>query len=288
MSRCDDPWARWFAAERQRSGSEASAAYMQRELEVIRDRLLDKATLAGGEHVLDAGAGTGLLAVEACRRVGASGRVLALDQSQRVLAMMPPQTDASLGPIERVAGRVERLPLRAATVDVVVMRSVLMYLDDKAGAVCELRRVLRPGGRMVAFEPINRVSAAHMWRWELDLGPIAAEHGRVMAHLEATWKGRDAMMRFDERDLVTCCVGAGFRSVSLVYEYTYSRGVRAPALLSAWLRDRQTATMPSYEEAARAVLGTRADEHLRHFDRMIEEQPAAVCWANAWITARRE
>lgn len=47
-------------------------------------------------------------------------------------------------------------------------------------------------------------------------------------------------------------------------------------------------TMPSYEEAARAILGNGADEHLRRFDRVIEEQPAAVCWANAWITARRE
>jgi SAM-dependent methyltransferase len=42
-----------------------------------------------------------------------------------------------------------------AAVDVVTTRSVLIYVKDKAGALREFQRVLRPGGRISLYEPIN-------------------------------------------------------------------------------------------------------------------------------------
>ena len=42
------------------------------------------------------------------------------------------------------------------SIDAVMMRSVLIYISDRRAAATEIGRILRPRGRMVAYEPINR------------------------------------------------------------------------------------------------------------------------------------
>jgi len=61
--------------------------------------------------------------------------------------------------LQRVGDRASADQLDAiedASVDVVTARSVLIYLDDKQPAFTEMFRVLKPGGRISLFEPINR------------------------------------------------------------------------------------------------------------------------------------
>ena len=128
--------------------------------------------------------------------------------------------------------------------------------------------------------------AGRFWTWGLDLSRIQPNHDRVLCCLDTSWEDREAMMDFDERDLVDWFWEAGFQSVNLQYEYTRARGVRAPQLFSAWLRNRQTGTQLSYEEAAREVLGDDAEEHLRGFDEILSDQAAEVLFAHAWLTAR--
>src|SRR5207244_2830281 len=53
------------------------------------------------------------------------------------------------------AGADDLSPVGDESVDVVTTRSVLIYVDDKARAFGEFFRVLRPGGRVSLFEPIN-------------------------------------------------------------------------------------------------------------------------------------
>jgi arsenite methyltransferase len=59
-------------------------------------------------------------------------------------------------------------------------RSVLIYVADKAGAFREFHRVLRPGGRISLFEPINRYG---LDAWRFDMMPVRprveAGHGVV-------------------------------------------------------------------------------------------------------------
>src|SRR3954466_3004776 len=70
-----------------------------------------------------------------------------------------------------------------ASVDVITTRSVLIYVADKAGAFAAMRRVLRGGGRISPFEPINRLMfpepADRFWGYEI--GAVADLADKVKA-----------------------------------------------------------------------------------------------------------
>src|SRR5512145_2552037 len=110
--------------------------------------LLAPARLEPGLTVVDYGCGPGHLAVELARRVGPGGRVLALDLNAE-FRRRTAERAAAEGVAERVtvlAVTDDVLPLEAGSVDRVVCKNVLEYVDDPAHTLAEFRRVLRPGG----------------------------------------------------------------------------------------------------------------------------------------------
>ncbi len=93
----------------------------------------------------------------------------------------------------------------AASVDVVATRSVLIYVPDKAAAFAEFRRVLRPGGRLSIFAPINTLmqGCSSTSFFGYDLSPIAGIAAKMNAAFAAIQPpGADPMLDFDDRDLV--------------------------------------------------------------------------------------
>jgi SAM-dependent methyltransferase len=105
-----------------------------------------------------------------------------------------------------------------ASVDVVTIRSVLIYVEDKAASLRECHRVLRPGGRLALFEPINRfIVAGHGRAFRgYDVSPIAD----IVTKLEALYDSiqdpvNDPMFDFDERDLLRLVTMAGFDEAHL-------------------------------------------------------------------------
>ncbi len=179
-----DPWAEWLLRGRQQGMSERGTQRMQRGLTRLRDRVLARARLRPGLRVLDVGAGTGLLALDARRRVGPSGHVYALDISRDALlaarASGEQQTDTA--PLGLLTGEATRLPFADASLDRVFTRSVLIYVDDKAAAAREFFRVLRPGGRASLFEPINSAGSRYDWLAVDGDGPLQEERDRVRAY----------------------------------------------------------------------------------------------------------
>jgi ubiquinone/menaquinone biosynthesis C-methylase UbiE len=112
--------------------------------------LLARAALAPGERVLDVACGTGLVAIAAARTVGAAGRVVGVDLSARMVDVARRQA-AGRAPdnVEFVRMDAQQLALPDAPFDVVLCALGLMYMPDPAQALAEMRRVLRPGGRVV-------------------------------------------------------------------------------------------------------------------------------------------
>lgn len=117
----------------------------------VVENVIRRGGLRPGQHVLDLGAGTGAVAIAAARLVGSTGRVTAVDISPEMLTLARRRvTGLGLKNVEFREGRAEAIPAEARVFDVVLASLSLMYVIDRGAAVREMRRVLRPGGRLVA------------------------------------------------------------------------------------------------------------------------------------------
>lgn len=267
-----DRWADWLVRGRDRGATEVQIQRTRRSLARVRDRVLREARLRPGERVVDLGAGTGLLALEARRRVKGSGYVVAVDVSADALSECRRQAGPAenVAPLACVVGDALHIPLASQSVDVVVARSVLIYLADKQAAVRDLYRVLKPRGRASIFEPINEVSEQVRNRVRVSgfYDELQPEWGEIRKYYDAhtkDWWG--TLVGWDERELIGWFEAAGFSSVKVSYELM--SGVRAQkprkADITAGIRGRPNPNTPSYEEVAREVLGDRADDYLERY-----------------------
>jgi ubiquinone/menaquinone biosynthesis C-methylase UbiE len=169
--------------------------------------VLDGAAVSQREALADVGAGTGLLTLAAVERVGPDGDVLALDISVDALEELRAQ--ATSPNISYLVATADVLPLPDASIDVIVTRSVLIYVRDKAEAAREFARVLRTGGRVSLFEPINRRNLR--LTDAVDFTPLGELGERLRALNDEFYEtSDDPMLGFDEDDLERFFADAGF------------------------------------------------------------------------------
>ena len=102
-----------------------------------------------GDCVLDVGSGSGTDAFISATLVGPSGRVYALDMTPEMREKLRhTAAAANMGRVEVIDGDAESIPLPDASVDAVTTNGVLNLIPDKARAIAEIHRVLKPGGRL--------------------------------------------------------------------------------------------------------------------------------------------
>ena len=167
------------------------AKYVERSLALLRP-WIEEASLGA---VLDVGCGTAALLPRLSAWSARFDSYTGLDLAPEMLRMARAKSgDAPR--IAFVAGSADALPFRAAVFDTAVSASAMHYWDDPVHALAEMRRVLRPGGRLLLLD----------WQrdpWPMRLADVAMRATGV--RYARIWS------RAETRDLLR---GAGFRIVS--------------------------------------------------------------------------
>jgi len=139
------PAARWRVFSRLYDPILALTMRERRFRALMMERM--EAELPSGGTAVDVGCGTGTFALAlAARR--ADARVVGIDGDAEILSLARAKSGA--GAVEWQEGLAQKLPLPNASVDVVTISLVLHHLlpEDKRAALAEVRRVLKPSGRL--------------------------------------------------------------------------------------------------------------------------------------------
>jgi arsenite methyltransferase len=295
VSPARDRWAKWLLETRFGGDQEQD----QRDLAVlrsVRDRILDNASIREGDALLDVGAGDGLVGFGAVDRVGPGGRVIFSDVSSELVERCKEIASQVEGETEFdfvVASAQDLSSVEDASVDVVTTRSVLIYVEDKDAALRGFHRVLRPGGRISLFEPVNKFSIDRRPDtrfWGYDVTTIKSIVDKVMAAYRADGPPLedDPMFNFDERDLLADVEQAGFGELALDYEVRIGKHppVGGPIRWDAFYNLSGNPNEPTVREVVeRALDAGEARQFEKHLRPLVERGEGIRYFAEAYIYA---
>jgi ubiquinone/menaquinone biosynthesis C-methylase UbiE len=151
--------------------------------QTLRDLILGRAQLSASDRLLDVGAGTGLLVEAAAPRVA---RVIAIDSSPAMCRHLEQKLARLRVENARVfVNDATNLQLEDDAIDVVVSNYCLHHLrdEDKLRALTEIKRVLRPGGRLVFADMMFQLGVTD----RRDLSVLTRVVARMVRHGPAGW-----------------------------------------------------------------------------------------------------
>jgi SAM-dependent methyltransferase len=173
------------------------------------------------------------------------------------------------------------------SVDAVTTRSVLIYVSAKQQAFNEFHRVLKPGGQLSIFEPINRFGfpeppdrfGGH------DVTPVMELAQKLKdIYLRIQPPDSDPMTDFDERDLVLQAEKAGFREIHL--ELQIEIKPQEGGNWEEFIRTAGNPKIPTLEEAIQqALTQAEAGIFVNHLRPRVESGQGVRRFARAFLWA---
>ena len=255
MSAICENWTQWLKKNRFAGQTPEMIEQTTKWLEAVRDVILEYAEIQPYDTVLDIGCGTGLLAFRALEMQECKGNVIFSDMFQDCLDDCKKILDESgvKGGYELLKSPVEHLALPMSTVHKAVMRSVLVHVVNKQPAISEIYRVLKPGGKLCAFEPVIRSNTRY---WEI-LDPMYIDKYEDFKRVEnqIMEDPLDSLCNFDEKTLQTNLEIAGFSIPEVRLQEVKSNYVVLPNMVREWFVNPPSPTQPCVK-----------DRFLKHFD----------------------
>ena len=221
------------------------------------ERLVRAAELRAGEHVLDLACATGLVGRLAASRVGETGAVTGLDLLAGMLEVARKQAQDTRPAINWIEGNAMQMPLPDAGFDVVLCQQGLQFFPDKVTALTDVRRVLKPGGRILfsTWRPIERSP-----------GVAALQHA-LERHAPDTAPMLPIGFSLSDADEVRGYVTkAGFKDVRMTIEVGSARFVSVEDFLHRYLGALPIAGMIAALPAdRRAAIATEVSDAVRDY-----------------------
>jgi len=184
----------------------------------VAARLIELVKPKKGQHALDVGTGTGLVAHLVAAKVS-PGSVIGIDLSDRMLSIARSKLSKNTQFLGMAA---ERLVFRPETFDLVTMGEALAYLADPGDGLSEAHRVLRSGGRLAVSCQRRSLSTRAQDLFFQGLAPLARRH-----YLSLPRYGSDRS-RFGEPDVLPQMLeSAGFKVDLLTEMVTGGRAQNA-------------------------------------------------------------
>lgn len=121
----------------------------QAQLKPAQDVLLEMANLKDGEDVLDVACGTGLVTFRAAKQIG-SGKITGIDISEKMIQTAGQISQSiNVSNVNFICMDAEDINLPESSFDAVICALGLLYVPDPLLSLNEMKKVLKPGGRIV-------------------------------------------------------------------------------------------------------------------------------------------
>ncbi len=213
--------------------------------------LLSGARLNRGDAVLDIATGTGILALEAARRVGPTGQVVAVDLSPGMLAEAHRKAAAAgLQNIDFSIADAERLELTGKVFDSIFCSSALVMMSDIPATLRHWRNFLKPGGTVAFDMPAKPFGLSEL------IAGCAATHGIHLPY--ATLADTHAKCR-------ALLENAGFEVMAIETETANTAPMELPRAIAFW---NTRADHPAWRALMQAAPAMREAVHADYIARL--------------------
>lgn len=237
MSEICKNWTQWLKQTRFAGQTPEMIEQTTKWLEAVRDVIMVYAEILPHETVIDIGTGMGLLAFKALELQDCQGKVIFSDKFQDCLDDCKRVLDEAgvRGGYEMLLSPCEHIALPESSVHKALMRSVLVHIVNKQLAINEVYRILKPGGKFCAFEPIIRSNTRY---WEV-LDPMYIDKFEDFKRVENELMENplDSLCNFDEDTLRTNLEIAGFSIPELKVQEVRSTYVVKENMVSEWFNN---------------------------------------------------
>ncbi len=241
-------WTQWLKQNRFAGQTPEMIEQTTKWLEAVRDVVLVYAEIKPYETVIDIGTGTGLLAFKALEMQECKGKIIFSDKFQDCLDDCKRILDESgvRGGYEMLLSPCEHIALPESTVHKALMRSVLVHIVNKQLAINEVYRILKPGGKFCAFEPVIRSNTRY---WEIT-DPIYIDKYEDFKRVENELMENplDSLCNFDQDTLKTNLEIAGFSIPEVKVQEVKSNYVVQNGMVEQWFNNPPSPGQASTKE----------------------------------------
>lgn len=269
MNNVVENWTEWLKSSRFSYMSDIQQQQTINWLMNVRNNILNIANIQQGETVIDVGSGNGLLAFGALLILDESGKVIISDKFEDCLTECQKIAESSGVPnnlIDFLQSDAADIKLPDNSVDVAVMRSVLVHILDKQKPLNEIARILKPNGRLSFYEPV--ISSNTRYHELVNIIDLDIADKIIKAEDHVMNSPNDPLTNFTVSSLQDNLSNAGFSSISVEPVVEKSTYPVQPGMIDQWFN---TPPSPGGKTMKDRLLETLSEEEFNRYKAFLEE-----------------